>query len=64
MTNNEFEKRIKETDEWNRKQYIPGSYIGGNLPPYLKYGRKSILSTIILSVVIISAVLILISYFA
>lgn len=28
--------------EWQNKQYLPGSYLGGNLPPAYKYGGRKI----------------------
>ena len=32
--------------EWQRKQYMPGYYTGGKLPPAMKYGGMRYLKTI------------------
>jgi hypothetical protein len=34
---------LKDINEWQDKMYSPGAYLGGNLPPVLKYGNRKII---------------------
>jgi hypothetical protein len=36
------EQYTKDFLEWQNKQYLSGSYLGGNLPPAYKYGGRKI----------------------
>lgn len=31
---------LDDLKQWGEKQYLPGAYLGGNLPPYIKYSNK------------------------
>ncbi|MGB9905186.1 MAG: hypothetical protein ACPLQO_11050 [Desulfotomaculales bacterium] len=31
---------LRDLNEWGEKQYSPGHWTGGNLPPHFKYGGK------------------------
>lgn len=40
------EEYFDDLKEWQRKQYTPGYYAGGKLPPAMKYGGARYLKTI------------------
>lgn len=43
MTNkNDSQQYNNDLEQWQRNQYIPGAYTGGNFPPHIKYGGKKI----------------------
>lgn len=31
---------LNEIDEWSEKQYNPGYWTGGNIPPHIRHGGK------------------------
>ena len=33
---------LNDLEEWQNHQYDPGHYLGGNLPPQLKYGLGTV----------------------
>ena len=37
---NNSQKYTEDLKDWQRNQYNPGTYTGGNFPPDLKYGGK------------------------
>jgi hypothetical protein len=36
------EEYLKDLNEWQDRMYSPGEYLGGKLPPLLKYGNRKI----------------------
>jgi hypothetical protein len=60
---------LKDLNEWQDKMYSPGAYLGGNLPPVLKYGNRKIIkpwavvSLVILGLMVGLAIVNMIMYF-
>ena len=34
---------LNDLNKWQDNMYSPGAYLGGNLPPVLKYGNRKII---------------------
>jgi hypothetical protein len=32
---------IKDLENWQEKQYLPGEFLGSNVPPFMKYGSQN-----------------------
>lgn len=48
---------IKDLSDWQDKMYSPGAYLGGNLPPIVKYGNRKIIKPWALILLIIIGLL-------
>lgn len=56
-----LEKNIAEITEWQNKQFDPGYFLGGNIPPFLLRPNKK-LGAIFLGLGLIQTILIIVNF--
>ena len=56
---------IKDMKEWQNNIYNPGRFVGGEIPPYLKWGKKNrklITISLLIPIVMIIIIIVILWY--
>jgi hypothetical protein len=54
---------FKDFKEWQDRMYSPGEYLGGKMPPIVKYGSRKILRPLAWFILLPFMILLLFSFF-